>query len=300
MIYCLAEAPELDVYFNGARIQVNIPPGVCDYTEVKPYYYFSAPAGNGATSYTWTINADGSCGSSACAASCIYDYTASGGQNCCEGNWAATVTTHSASGPDVISTTTGSYGGKIANCLQGAGVSSQFPKLTNGAPSNLIWMTSITGMSQAILADPPINTTVPSIVKVANFWNPNNHSTTFASYGLDFPKTYTGTSTAGTLKGPNAFNYVLGSTSGYVVPHPFYEVDCYNTAQEIKARIRLMIRGWDQNTGTNIQAGGNPDYGGVETDPSLCQKEQDGNCIKDYDNWNSLSNRSGGDGYPRE
>lgn len=46
-MYCVIEAPELGVYYNGARLHVNMPAGMCDYIQTEPYWYYNQEIGRG-------------------------------------------------------------------------------------------------------------------------------------------------------------------------------------------------------------------------------------------------------------
>ena len=93
-ILCWLEAEEASLYFNGSDFQINIPPNECEYVEIAPYYYWSAPPAN-----TYKILQEVDCQSDnfGCRSiggvhriaesekSCVANYTDRGGPNCDEG-----------------------------------------------------------------------------------------------------------------------------------------------------------------------------------------------------------------------
>jgi len=151
-ILCWMEADELTLYFNGANLQVNSPTSACEYTQLKPYYYWDFPPVNSKiilknvicasnTGANCLAQTGGRGPTTATKQSCLGDYTALGGPNCDEGYITTTTynITESAAGPPVVPATmtssesTVACGGKRSNCYGGPGV--DYKVDTQGMPA---------------------------------------------------------------------------------------------------------------------------------------------------------------------
>ena len=135
-ILCWLEAEEQQVYFNGVDFQVNTPAGVCEYIEIKPYYYWNYAPRN-----TQKLTVSVSCDSLATCAgytpkvpdmSCYGDYTSSGGPNCDEGYIIVKNISVTAGVATISINPPLSCGGKRVDCYQGPGV--DYKVNSNGFP----------------------------------------------------------------------------------------------------------------------------------------------------------------------
>ena len=245
-IYCILDMPELDLYDNQIGFNFNAPNDMCAYTEIVPYVFYAYPAGvhtgysnetvNSATGAVTIdpahdpLNASGQ-------PLCPYDYTSIQGPNCCEGTWSMDVTTTAtASTPATTMHTTGSYSGKIAACLVGPGMNAPMKLDVNGFPESTIFRQLTTGQNFEFDIQSPISQQQGSNLYIANYFNPTSYG---ASQSTFPPETYGGTVP------PPIYN-----------KRAYYEYRCLDPADEIQARIRILIRSWD--TVANFTAVTNP------------------------------------------
>jgi hypothetical protein len=192
-ILCWLEAEEIQLYFNGANLQVNAPAGQCEYIQVKPYYYWNAQPKN--TQKKLKQVTCGNPADTACTAvggantletedlTCEGDYTSVGGPNCDEGyvqtnviNITAAVAANASSTPPtdaiasiVTSTVTKTpCGGKRTNCYGGPGVDFKLSK--NGYPIPVNYL-AFTGQSinYSITAPGPMGKGFDSNHYISNF-----------------------------------------------------------------------------------------------------------------------------------
>lgn len=128
-ILCWLEADEVQLYFNGGDFQLNAPAGYCEYIQVKPYYFWTAPPMN-----TQKIIKSVDCANTLspnCVALggvieskivCSGDYTSVGGPNCDEGYVTLNAYNVAEDNTYTLTTSTTACGGKRTNCYAGPGV----------------------------------------------------------------------------------------------------------------------------------------------------------------------------------
>ncbi|MFZ3229051.1 MAG: hypothetical protein WA160_02510 [Pseudobdellovibrio sp.] len=260
-VTCLVEAHELDLYFNGASLSVNLPAGYCDYMVQEPYYYFKTLPGIGPPTPAYFTTGS---------PPCSFDHSASEGPNCCTGKY---ISAPSATTGEVKS---GSYGGKYENCLDGPTYATD-NKDENGNPKYSIQDTTAAGFTTLLKLSSPLSRSANSNASVANYFSPPEH--THVSSGL------AATDLFGYTTAPIAFDKQIDNSDIAHIktyrPNPYYAYTCYDQNQEVKARIRIMIREWNINS--ELHQGGNPDVGGTEAN---------GSPINDWLDWKDFGDIS--------
>lgn len=256
-ILCIAELEELDLFFGALSLQYHVPPSMCSYVGVMPYYFYGAEPGTGPSQVSYETQADGDIvdnstqaggGTSGGAAVCDYDYSAAGGANCCVGTYAITHTNYTVDPPETTTEAGQEWGGQVSACLFGPVTNWQFFNLQNFPLSSIAYVDQVgfngtLDLSAAIDQDAGLISNAWS----ANFYDPDDHTDT-AGIGsvpagenadrpvpLRIPENVTGTDA-----------YFPSDTFNFI---------CYNRSQERKARIRLMIRDWNI---ANIAEGNDP------------------------------------------
>ncbi len=294
MINCLVEADELELAYNGIAFNFNVPSNMCEYVRVMPFHFWNfRPALNGATTAGPTVVTydlvDGTIDSTTMvtrtptgapladdavdqavanragtAARCLYDYSESGGPNCCEGQYELTVTTRDTlANTNVTNTTRPSWGGLAANCLAGPAMRTQ-GKSVFGTPIHKIHYVAGTGINRALVA-----------------YERDDD-------GRIMDTAFTANHVAGSADLSNVNTLPLGYRSylGYA-PTPYYEFACLDRDAEVKARIQVFVREWNEAAelvkyrAADVTA--DPDTAGNETSPSLPTEPNN-----DYIDWDDL------------
>lgn len=259
-ILCFLDVGELDLLANGLQYNYAEQGNMCAYVTHLPYYYFNMPAPPSPT--TVTVNTtDGAVTSETNAvggqAQCPFDYSKNvpAGPDCCEGEYTMTVVaTTSATGAVVTTVSESQWGGKISNCLAGPAMATQ-PK------------DSIEGYPQPDLVEIGVSTAVVTKSYVVGPTNP------LGSFNLDYANFFTpGLFTSGLP--PSLDQDGNGIVDSNV--HQNYSIVCRDEADEILARIQLIVRAWHK---VPITFGGNPDAAGSS----------------DFTSWDSIPNL-----YPNE
>ena len=241
-IVCLIEAHELDLYARGVTLKMSVPPGLCDYALETPYYYFKLLPG---------VGSPGPFAYSSTDPVCAFDYSVTGGPNCCEGSW-----TMSAGTVDQAARN-GQYSGSFTNCLSGPNLS-EFDKDPLNRPVSKLYSESDDGLAISRFVEAPVSKILSSNIRAANYFRPSDH-TNISNY-LPAADLFGGTTA------PIAFNTFTNAGGSKIKAHPFHTYICYNTDSEVKARIRVMVREW--NLLSELHQGGDPDTGGTSgSDP---------------------------------
>jgi hypothetical protein len=270
-IMCLLEVEELEGVFHGLDMVLNVPPSMCTYVEYYSYFYFGLEPGVGPTAATVRFDKDGQYVSGALTGPggqidaggkvlCNYDYQAlDGGPNCCTGKYdLTTITNFGSVDPDFPVTTITQanipWGGLPGNCVAGAGSTQPRFKADN--------------MPLATI-----------------YFKPNGFSESFTTGGDSLQKGVGSKHFANYFSGvpPAAFN--IGQT---YEANPYYSWTCLDSAHEVKYRIRVMAREWNEMSEFNLKEAGDPDTGGVEPDW--------GSGINDWGDW--LDNVLSGNNFP--
>lgn len=258
-IQCILEVEELEGSFHGIDMVLNVPPSMCTYIRYEPYYFFGLRTADGPTAVSVTLNADGGVTASSVT-------PPSGGQVLADGSVRCTYDYSSVdNGPNcctgtytltknnngAITVETGvSWGGKPGNCVTGAGADILERFKDTEMPRPIIYFKP-NGFSESFKVDSSLETRGDSLY--------------YANY-------FTGTTPAAFQSGSN----------------PYYSWTCLDDAYDVKYRIRVQIREWNQMAQFLLKASGNPDTTGLETDWS--------SDINDLPDW--LDIFTGGDIFP--
>ncbi|MCB9073829.1 MAG: hypothetical protein H6623_09415 [Bdellovibrionaceae bacterium] len=258
-ISCIIEVEELEGRFHGIDMKLNVPTGSCSYATYYPYFYYGLEHGTGPTAVSLTYDADNVLtGSSVTGPGyvtsdgtpmCDYDHSPADGPNCCYGTYTLTKTVDV--NPPTVETDI-DWGGTPGNCVQGAGKTAERTKVY-GLPVTTIYDTAIGLSVEHTVGDSLL---LPDSLLFANYFS---------------GATPTAFQAASTFPG-----------------NPYYEFACYDTAHELKRRIRVMVREWNEESEFELEAAGDPDTTGVEADW--------GTPINDYEDWKDIVD--GGDGFP--
>lgn len=265
-IECIVEVEELEGAFNGISMVMNSPPGMCPYIRYTPYFYFGRDYGVGPTSATVNLDVNGNLkgGSSVVGPGtltskgevlCDFEYKDNDARNCCLGSASITTVQDIDGGGTSSTTVTKEWGGKPGNCAAGTG---------------------------AKTAPRTVETNMPTGVY---YFKPNGFNDEFKTEKRSVIDGYSSLYYANYYSGviPNAFK------DGATYPgNPYYEWICLDDALEIRARIRVQIREWNDIDEFALEATGDPDTGGLETGF--------GTSINDFADWLDVTN--GGNGFP--
>lgn len=257
---CTLDINELDLYSNSVTFNWSVPPGMCTYVHVHPYYFFQYPPYHvaGATTatlaslmmpavtYTETIT-DGHVTAFAQTSpnpaidpivsvdpsgtlKCKYDYTGpDGGPNCCDAKYTGTVTTISGLNT-IVSTNTGYFSGKVGNCT--AGPATQTTAFGKDKYYNMPFFGhyyTVAGRSDKFVVDNPMDSAYSS-----NLWAANSYTT--------------------------------ASLYPFPIFQPYYWFLCLDPAEEVLGYAKITIREWNMGSELAKGAAGNPDTTGTETD----------------------------------
>lgn len=153
-INCTLDMKELELKQRGFGVDLTFPLETekCAYVAFEPYFFFRDQAGFGPTNVTIRKEADGDVAFKGTAPDnvslqgelpvCAFDYskTDSTLPNCCQGKYRLTTETEDPDNPGSFPnpvTTEQDWGGKIGNCIGGAGMDSTLDE--NGIPFTLIF-----------------------------------------------------------------------------------------------------------------------------------------------------------------
>ncbi|MCO5143666.1 MAG: hypothetical protein M9962_11305 [Oligoflexia bacterium] len=258
---CILEMDELDTFFNDLKIQYHIPSGMCNYIRVRPYWFYSYEPGDGPSTASYEVLADGTIvdhiNTVNGVAQCMYNYTLDGSSNkpnCCVGTYNSIVNNQG----QVTSTIT-EWGGAVGACIEGPAKYTQVLD-ENRFPYNSIFY-GLSGINSEYSVKGPIATrALASTVVSSNYYNP------VADHGNNRPLA---------MRAPAAVtNATLART-----PQDTYTFECLDDADDFIARIRLFIREWNTSP---IAEGGNPNVVGNE--PVY------GTPNNDYSDWGDFGN----------
>jgi hypothetical protein len=242
-ILCIAEVEELDLYFSKLTLQYHVPRSMCRFLKQNPYHFWVMQPGVGPAVVSNSVLADGTIvdgpyTSGGLVKKCAYDYSP-GGPNCCAGTYQRIVTTYNASGPPTTTNTDADWGGTPGDCLSGPATITQ-DKTKEGIPKANIYYIENTGLNRTYSVGAAIDQNfndyaVKSNLWAANFYKPSEHpsSTGPGSMPPVYPQ-----NRPSAMRAPATYPYIPSDT---------YEYACFNGAEELQYRIRLMIREWNQN-----------------------------------------------------
>lgn len=265
-ITCTVEVEELEGKFHGIDMVLNVPTSMCKYVSHLPFYYFGETYGTAPATANINILPDGTldptsnvgAGGSLTAAGelrCDYDYSADGGPNCCIGDTNIVRRTDFGTPEQVSTPETKTWGGQPGNCVAGPGSAAKRNKVDNMPIPTIYYST--TGFSQSFPVAGSLEVTNAESYYYANFF-------TGATY-------------------PTAFKMLSTYTA-----NPTYYWTCYDDALEVKSRIQVEIREWNEMDEFALESTGDPDTTGIQTDWLT--------PINDWPDWDDMLN--GADDYP--
>lgn len=224
-LLCVLEIEELDLAFNDLEFMLNVPGDMCAYTSYSPYFFMQYEAGKGPTEVSYTTDENGNVVDGAHTQNgmpvCAYNYTEKGGPNCCEGKYNFTSKNMSLVPPEVTTEYGLDWGGDASQCV--AGPDENIVKDKNNVPTADIRYTADTGATINYAFRNPISSDMISNVKTSNFIDP-----------IDFINNR-----------PKAFLPVkAGDGKTKINPNLYHTWSCLDRSQELRARIRLMVRDW--------------------------------------------------------
>jgi hypothetical protein len=253
-LQCVADAEELEFYFHGGHLAYNVPPSMCEYFLMYPYFYWNFKPGDGATTITYDTdkfgvigvdsNNDGTVDAAASdvlayraaagvgleydgidngTPKCTWNYTSiDGAPNCCAGSyqliarsWNSSLNAYEADPVKEVK-----WGGKYGNCVDGPG-KDQPRDFDFNMPKHTIWDVSDVGANDAYEIKAPIKAHggILTNVYAANYFETAQHG--------------------GSMPDPLDF-----SANG-IRANPYYVFECLDRAHEVRAAIWLSIREWD-------------------------------------------------------
>lgn len=263
---CIIEANELDLWYWGVGLRVNVPTTMCSYMyQFAPYFYQYAP-GDGPTTYVdnsagTTTNDTVLAGQTSNWCASDYPRVDPKAPNCCRGKYIKKVYTDDPdSVTDKVTTSEVDWGGKWGNCLNGPALDVH-KKTESGYPVPWIYFTENSGKNIGYFVKPGECTRgkcLSSNVFGANYFVPADHV-----QGVPL-------STKPMPQGPINFP----STN------PTHLFVCTNRTDETLATIRVMVREW--NLIEEIVKGvlGTPDT--VGTEPAYGTPNNDFKDFKDF------------------
>lgn len=257
-VECTLDINELDLYGSGLTFEVSVPPGRCEYLIYNLYTYEAWETGVGPTVASYTIEESGAISDEVNIFDgepyCEYDYSFQNPDhpNCCIGTY--TLIENNLQTGEVTEFTK-SWNGDLSQCYDGASYAyGETVFAASGFPMDTI--VPLFGDSfNKRFAWGSVGDRYATNVVFANSYDPADHG-----------------------GGPPAG--LLGEHS-----RPTYSFGCYDSAQELKARLDLVVREW--NEVSEFDAEGNPDTTGVESGS--------GEPIDDRHDWATAT--PGGDTY---
>lgn len=234
-IQCVLDMDELDLFVLGMAGDVVVP-AACEYLLYRLYMYENWPVGLGPDTVSWTVQPDGTRTDEVNAADgnavCAFDHERldPAAPNCCLGTYEQRIK-HAETGEVQVSTH--AWGGKPGDCYDGAAYHAEgaaideatgFPVATYvyGHDRSFVQQVRVDGISEHYF----------STVPLASFYDPTDHA-----------------------GGPPA-----AFTGEFAVPTSDFL--CLDHAEEIRARIRLTVREWNEEA--EFDADGDPDTEGLE------------------------------------
>jgi hypothetical protein len=300
-VRCLLDAQEVDLHLNPVKLNALVGPGVCDFITYAPYYFEQYSPKQSAlgisTLYPAIVNVDkGTVITNPViptTAMCESNYTALNplAPNCDEGKLTYTETTWVANTPAAIAAGGAANiisgpvvnkdvlcAGKKTNCIAGQLSSAELTLTQIDAGSrSKIYPTAIGFDKTWTLSDISADKTN---IRVAN-GTVNNQCTlgnAAAKSWTDYTKTISGSiSPFGDL------------TSLELTANPFYGFYCYDSSMKVKARIRVVIRDWDQAF-TMLTATDNQSFPGPVEMNAFTATDVSGNPLNSYSDWDDLYN----------
>lgn len=241
-LFCILEVEELDLYFNDLDLKVHVPSNMCSYLKESYYSFYGLEPGTGPERVEHKVFADGRIEdvlhTNFGVPQCSFDYSDLGGPNCCTGTYVHTVRTQNEDGTFTSSEVEKAWQGSPAQCLSGPatllstrdGQGFPLPPITYVEGTGLAKIVTIPAARDSRFGANPLR----SNVFAANFYNPGDHKR-----GMPLP---------------------LQSHGNGPAPQDTYTWECLNRNEDVRARIRIMIREWN----SQIEENGDPDLSGQD------------------------------------
>ena len=291
VITCIVDMNELDLYINGYTLEWSVPQSQCDYVGWMPYYYSWAPYGKMPLAVLYNVDGDGiiqnnGAGWTAidtalpaafaavfnnadpCAGvdndvvyifnvggvytpichadifgapaatdadvRCPWDYTQfDTGSSCCYGDY--TTYTYNTVDAEIQDATDADWGpdSNYANCFRGPGLDDSNAKTVLGLPAYIYTLVPAAGLTNSYAVASSISTSHDDQVYASNYFSAGDHTGNTATSSDTFH--------GETVSAP------VNSAKGF----PYYQLDCLDHDEELKAQIRIMVREW--NTQANFE-----------------------------------------------
>ncbi len=267
---CVVEVPELSLFYGGINFAVNIPAGMCEYVSEKPYWYYNKEVGIGPTAVSIEKTTDSTGGvsfrcssagaalSSTCTgeevnfnreddemtAECVY--VALDGTNCCTGEYTLTTINKTIDASGAVTTSSSSvpreWGNNIKACIGGAGKTNWEIFNSSGLPNPRLTEMRNGKLLPYVVAAPMLSTLgATTNIPVSNYFTILSPAASSPHYHTGF-----GTASGSTSVLPYYIDPISDrSGNGVTKGNPYYEYSCLNDAYEIKNRIRVYVREWD-------------------------------------------------------
>lgn len=308
-VSCYIEMKEFDEQFHGVDLKYNVPKNrKCAYMRYTPYYFYAYPANKGPTAVTKvddgagniTITVDPGGYPAGTVNSiyeingepvCHYNYAQRKEDdrypNCCQGKYQLTLTT-----PSGTTVTEADWGGKIGNCLGGAGATFKPDETYSFPSSEILFLGRGTGLMSSSPID-PISLMSDATIKIGDISLLADSTTgTYSQSPQGLSKSASNIHTSNyfdstfdlddaTLAGLDAFE--APSQYSGLSGHPSYMFQCFDEAYEQYARIKIYIREWNEDAEFDKLLTGDFNTG----EPSDLEDYWNGRRNDVYD-WNNL------------
>ncbi|MBN2526784.1 MAG: hypothetical protein JXR76_10340 [Deltaproteobacteria bacterium] len=233
---CIMEINELDLYVLGLVYDIFAPFGMCEFIWYGSYMFENWQVGNGPTEVSWTLDASDTdnpikdeVNSQGGVPYCPFDYSKEDGPNCCLGKYVQTVVNGQTG---EVMTREGDWGGNAVDCYAGAAFIDREALFSeDGWPLSRYIYTDRQAIVKRVEYE-GLSAKWHSNVLLANYYNPADHAN-------DMPVAFKG-----------------------FASNPYYEFACLDDAEEIVARIRLVVQEW--NVEAEFDIDGNASTTGVE------------------------------------
>lgn len=268
---CVVDVGELDLFYNGIKLQFNSPANQCKYIRTTPYWYYNYEIGFGPSEVTVAVTKDASgvVTSSSCTVDgvnyscttsapptvandikvdftgdeinvrCNYDTSnVIGGANCCFGKYDLHTSLLKAGDEPINVDKYGEdWSGGSVNCIGGQGRTDWEDFDAEGLPIPLIERNKANESRTKIIKTkgPLFSIGMSSNIPVANYFTAGLH--THAGYGV----------ASGTVSDAPYYVDPISDRSGsYIRPgNEYYTFECLDEAFETNYRIRMLVQDWN-------------------------------------------------------
>ncbi len=260
---CVVEVPELSLFYGGLNFAINVPAGMCEYISETPYWYYNNELGYGPTaihleettnsndvvSSRCSVNGSGFSSNCTSFAEVTFDRASDNrltpqciyGTDCCLGSYVLTKTTIDASGTSTVTAEDHEWGDNIKSCIGGAAKTNWTIYNGFGRPNPRLTEMRNGKLFPYVVMAPMLSLGLPTNIPVANYY-------TVLSPAASSPHYHTGFGTAsGSISVLPYYLDPISDRSGDSITraNPYYEYSCLNDSYEIKNRIRVYVREWD-------------------------------------------------------